>query len=80
MHNPTKATSMESAYICIRLNTAAIRTISPKGRNEQARAAISTIFISVILVMYPILPLSVLKTIKASKNLIAGTINASDLL
>jgi hypothetical protein len=42
---------MESAYMCIRLNTAAIRTINPTGRNEQVRAAISMILISSIRVI-----------------------------
>ena len=51
MHSPTRATSMESAYICIRLNAAAIRTINPTGRNEQVRAAISIILVSSILAM-----------------------------
>ena len=80
MHNPTRATSMESAYICIRLNTAAIRTMIPIGRNEQANAAISRILMSSSLVMYPILPFKVLKATKASKNLMTGTIKASYLL
>ena len=51
MHNPTRATSMESAYICIRLNAAAIKAMIPTGRNEHASAAISRIVMSSSLVM-----------------------------
>ena len=42
MHNPTKATSMDNAYICSRLNKDATKTIQPIGINEQNRDAIST--------------------------------------
>ena len=44
--SPTSATSMESAYICARLNSVANTTSIPVGRKEHVSATISTITMS----------------------------------